>query len=74
MKRPINIGELLAAAITVFLCGLSAFVNIKNDIATQNVRIQQLESSYKSISEKLDEIQKTNTTILVNLERKEDRK
>ena len=74
MKRPINIQELLIASISVFLCGISAFVNIKNDIATQNVRIQQLESQYKTIVEKLDEIQKVNTTILVNLERKEDRK
>lgn len=74
MKRTISVGELLVASITLFLSGMAAYVNIKNNIATQDVRIQQLESAYKSINEKLDEIQKANTAILVNLERKQDRK
>lgn len=74
MKRTISVGELLVASITLFLSGMAAYVNIKNNIATQDVRINQLESSYKSINEKLDEIQKLNTTILVNLEKKQDRK
>lgn len=74
MKRSISVGELLVASITLFLSGMAAYVNIKNNIATQDVRIQQLEGSYKSINEKLDEIQKLNTTILVNMERKQDRK
>lgn len=74
MKKAVSLGELLVASIALFLAGIGAYVNIKQTQASQEVKIQTIETNYQGIKQDLKELKDLNTQILVKLQDKQDRK
>jgi len=81
MKKEITLGELLATALILMGSFITGYVNIKTQLSTQEVRIEQLEGSYSNIRQDLKDIKQqlekqsdNQTQILIQLQDKQNRK
>lgn len=85
MKKEITFGQVLSIGVTVVLALFTAWVSVnkrlstleakqaddRNQIYTMQIAIDK---KYDNLSQKIDNLTNATTQILVNLERKQDRK
>lgn len=81
MKKEINLGQLLAVAVTLLIAIVTGWVTINNKVAAHEIEIQNIkdrqqktETVLDRIESKIDEINKGQTDILVKLENKQNKK
>jgi hypothetical protein len=85
MRKEITLGQLLSAAFGVLMAILAGWIAVKERLATmeekqknQDIEIMDIRIEMKQNAQEtkyiLQDLQKTTNQILVNLERKQDRK
>jgi len=80
MDRSVKLGHLLLAVFSLAITLITAFVSIKvtdgqQDIEINNLKANKLEliNLYEKVNLKLDQIQNSQTQILIQLQDKQDR-
>lgn len=73
MKKEITIGQALAIAIGLITTIVTGWVTMTNKVTSLETRVEYLERSTTKLEQKLDAIEKNTVSILVALERKQDR-
>lgn len=74
MKKEITIGQALAIAVTIITTLITGWITTTNKIKAIEVKVEYLEQSKEKLESKIDAIQSDTRQILINLERKEDRR
>jgi len=80
MNKVVTVGQLIVAVIALVLSLITSYVSVRVNDKEQDVRIQQLETrnlelinSFEKFNLKLDQIQNSQTQILIQLQDKQDR-
>lgn len=73
MKKEITIGNLLAIFIPTFIIILTWGNSVETRLKEQSLRVQAVERTNGKIEVKLDNISKTMTDILIELQNKKNR-
>jgi hypothetical protein len=80
MKQTATVGQLIVAVIALILSLVTSYVSVKVNDKEQDVRISTLETrnlelinTFEKFNLKLDQIQSSQTQILIQLQDKQDR-
>lgn len=80
MKQTATVGQLIVAVIALILSLVTSYVSVKVNDKEQDVKIQNLETrnleminTFEKFNLKLDQIQSSQTQILIQLQDKQDR-
>ena len=80
MKQTATVGQLIVAVIALILSLVTSYVSVKVNDKEQDVRISNLETrnlelinTFEKFNLKLDQIQSSQTQILIQLQDKQDR-
>jgi hypothetical protein len=80
MKQTATVGQLIVAVIALILSLVTSYVSVKVNDKEQDVRISNLETrnlelinNFEKFNLKLDQIQSSQTQILIQLQDKQDR-
>lgn len=85
MKKEITYGQALGIAVTIIIAVFGGWLTLTKSQSADHIRIEKLElklqemqlnneARYNKIEDKIDNVQNDITKILINMERKQDRK